>query len=322
MNQKKIASPKYPLQKDTDAHTVAQHTSQEPTIKQLLLKAIDIHKYRLSPRSIQGYQSVIDVFCEKNKDLNACQLNTYKIIEYSDKLTALAYKGKTVNFHISTLKTLFNVLIIRGLLKSDNPCTNVPRLKSVSVGYDYFPTNIVIFLAKNIPQIDPQVWLAAQFIYYCCLRPKQELRQLKISDINLEAKKITVCSENSKNGKRQQVSIPDEFVEILYKSGINNYPINYYVFGKKGVPSNFALGKNNLSARHQKILKKLGLDTKFYKLYSWKHTAAYNAVMANIPIKMIQLQLRHHAIAQTDVYLQRMGINASSQFYSGFKMVY
>ncbi|MDW3649885.1 MAG: hypothetical protein R8P61_22625 [Bacteroidia bacterium] len=64
-----------------------------------------------------------------------------------------------------------------------------------------------------------------------------------------------------------------------------------------------------MNRRHQEILKNLRFDTKRHKLYSWKHTGAVSAVKAGVPIKMLQIQLRHHSLDQVNQYLRKMGVH-------------
>lgn len=165
----------------------------------------------------------------------------------------------------------------------------------------YFSTSQVRFLAKEIGASDAELWLFIQFIYYCFIRPG-ELRLLRVGDIMPEDGKILVRGDISKNRKDQYVAIPAPFKGSL-DSLMSKNP-NYFVFGG-AKPRR----KDYYSRRHQSILKALGFDTTKYKLYSWKHSGAVACARAGVPMKQLQIQLRHHSLDQVNDYLRQMGVS-------------
>ena len=50
--------------------------------------------------------------------------------------------------------------------------------------------------------------------YYCFIR-STELTKLKVSDVNLSENFITVSANNSKNKKTQNVTIPNNYKELI-----------------------------------------------------------------------------------------------------------
>lgn len=152
-------------------------------------------------------------------------------------------------------------------------------------------------------QADPTLWLFVQFIYYCFIRPG-ELRWLRAGDVLLEEKRILVRGEISKNKKTEYIAIPEPFLTDL--KFVRAMSPNDLLFPS---PDNLTapIGINTMSTRHRKILKALGFNYA-YKLYSWKHTGAVMAVKAGIPLKELQMQLRHHSLDQVNEYLRQMGV--------------
>ena len=152
---------------------------------------------------------------------------------------------------------------------------------------------------------DPQLWLACQFQYYCFIRPGTELRLLKIQDINLHARTITIISEKAKNRVTEMVQIPTQFLnDLISKYRLQDVNKDFYVFGQHGYPGPREMGRNTFRERFNKIRDQLGLS-KDYKFYSWKHTGATAAVDAGIPARHLMNQLRHKSFESTDHYFRR-----------------
>ncbi|MCX6270509.1 MAG: hypothetical protein NTU44_04675 [Bacteroidetes bacterium] len=57
--------------------------------------------------------------------------------------------------------------------------------------------------------------------------------------------------------------------------------------------------------------------TQDYKFYSLKHTGAVKAIKY-IPVKDLQMQLRHHSLDQVDAYLRQMKAVESEELRTPF----
>lgn len=62
------------------------------------------------------------------------------------------------------------------------------------------------------------------------------------------------------------------------------------------------------------ILKLCKLDRKKYSLYGWKHTGNVDSFLAGVDIYDLMRQNRHHSIAQTEQYLQSMGLRPNINY--------
>lgn len=170
----------------------------------------------------------------------------------------------------------------------------------------YFTESQRKMLVKAMEQENPELLFFVQFVYYCFLRPRSELRLLKVGDVILEEKKIVVPGPISKNKKQQYIAIPDAFYPVLVEKLKNRMPTEYlFYFKDKYKP----VGYNTLGRQHRELLESLNFDTERYKMYSWKHTGAVASVRAGIHIKQLQIQLRHHSLDQVDAYLRQLGVS-------------
>jgi integrase len=213
--------------------------------------------------------------------------------------------AKTIHDYRYILAGLFEWLIAQKIFIS-NPVHDLPVCTRIC---DQAPSPIHRFDIETFKEgmkHDPQLWLAAQFQYYCALRPGRELRLLKIKNIDFACGLVTVMRSEAKTKITRTVVIPQQFlVSLRNEFGLMSFPSDYYVFGNKGIPGPDHLGKNNLRYRFNAIRKKLGMPD-FYKFYSWKHTGAVQASLSGIPDSHIQRQLGHTSLATTEKYLRKM----------------
>jgi len=197
------------------------------------------------------------------------------------------------------------VAILKRLMRGAGLAFRFPseKMKAHATPARYFQAHQARLLLSRIDEQDAELGLFVRFVYYCFLRPA-ELRRLKAGDVLLEEGEIRVPGAISKNGKTQHVVLPDAFrpsLEVLWRLAPGDY-----VFPSP-VDKSKPLSKNVMYRRHRAILDQLNFG-EGYTLYSWKHTGAVAAAKAGIPLKELQLQLRHHSLDETDGYLRQMGV--------------
>jgi integrase len=276
-----------------------------------LSKFLELEKIRVAPKTYESYQSKTRLFCEwlehegYGKGIIA-DLTTEVIQEFFHFLiTKRKLCRRTVEKYQQNLTALFEYLIKNKKIK-ENPVKDIPR---VGLVVDYAPKPILahdlIRLKEAIIAKDLQLWLACQFQYYCFIRPGTELRLMKIQSINFEAGIVTIPNALAKNRRTETVQIPKIFLKALKDVyHLDQYPHDYYVFGREGEPGTEPHGKNTMRIRFNVIRDELGLS-KEYKFYSWKHTGATAAVDAGIPERHLMDQLRHKSFEATDHYFRR-----------------
>jgi len=186
-----------------------------------------------------------------------------------------------------------------------NPCIDLPGTKRVndSAAEPIHEEDISIF-KEAISKSDPQLWLAICFEHYCFLRPRKELRLLKISDIDFGRGAIKVRYEIAKTDSRI-VNIPLVFLRLIRETyQLHTYPRDYYVIGPNGKPVPTHLSINNLSNRFVSFRRKLNMP-EMYKFYSWKHTGNIRADDAGIPREETQAQNGHTSLVITEGYMRK-----------------
>ena len=274
--------------------------------------ALEVKKPSLRTASYPSYKSTVKIFLAwaaeyRISDADVALFDKLRAIYYNDHLMVkCSYAAKTVNGHISFIKSLFQVMVEREIILN-NPFKNLKKHKEAESRKNLaFTPKQMAAIKKIVEEKDPSLWLFIRFIYYCYLRPN-EVRQLKHSYFQMEKSQIFVPGHISKNGKEGYVSIPETFKKELIKSKEFKSEQEYVFQGRnsKNPPS-----KNVMGYRYHKMIKDLKLNTD-YTLYSWKHSGVVAAYNAGVDIKTIQNQCRHHSLEQTDIYLKSLGLGVS-----------
>lgn len=287
--------------------------SKNGTFRFYASKYLDSRKNEVESTTISTYRSKFRLFSAwlENRGLHEADISVvtqplmcefmYHIIE-DEKLS----KVSVDNYRI-LLETLFNFIRKDKERKLfPNPCFDLPGTKRIndSAAAPINEDDIPIF-KETIIKKDPQLWLTICFEYYCFMRPRKEIRFLRIGDIDFGMGQIRIRYENAKTSERF-VTIPKPFLRLIrefYK--LHTYPRHFFVIGKKGVPGPDSVSINNLSNRFVRFRETLNMPD-MYKLYSWKHTGVIRARNAGIPDREIQTQAGHTSIVTTERYMRKM----------------
>ncbi len=158
-------------------------------------------------------------------------------------------------------------------------------------------------LLTTIKKSDPQLYLACMFQYYLALRPGQELRTLKIKDIDLYNNTVVVCEESAKTVRRT-IDMSEDLSKLCHEHNLQLYNREFYVFGRERVPGCEKLGHNTLRNRFNKYREQLNLPN-IYKFYSMKHTGGGKLLEAGRTLEEIKSHFGHSSIETTDYYIKR-----------------
>ncbi|BDS13088.1 tyrosine-type recombinase/integrase [Aureispira anguillae] len=281
------------------------------SLSQKIYDELENRKPTWRPKTYQCKKSKIDIFLKWMQRKKWTEDNVYQFFfEYLTKEKRVA--PTTYNDYIRCITQALGWCDQQQLMEA------IEKRKASPTPAAYFTQSQRTFLSNAIKNSNPNLWFFVQFVYYCFLRPRAELRLLKVGDVILEEQKILVPANIAKNKKQQYVAIPNAFFPTVEKKIRNRNP-NEYLF-----PGNHYLsptGMNTFGRQHRELLKELGFDTSRYKLYSWKHTGAVAAVKAGIHIKQLQIQLRHHSLDQVDEYLRQLGVSDLGDLRDNFPCI-
>jgi integrase len=229
----------------------------------------------------------------------------------------LGLSNKTYNNYHTFFTAAYNLLLRRELI-TKNLCNNIKKLQ-VETGGAHKPftqEQLANIKAEITKRGDKQFLLFISFMYYCFIRPHEELRFLRIEHIG--DKTIFIPKEISKNKRGEHVIIPPALEKMIQEFGLRSYPRHYFIFTRHKVPGEKNVGKEYFYDRNVSILKELDLYGQDYDLYGYKHTGNVALYNAGADIKAIQKQNRHKTIEMTDKYLRQLGLIRNDDVYNKF----
>lgn len=267
-----------------------------------------LNDIKLRKKSIQTYNSKLKYFADAYPKLKVNQITDLKITKFlKDKQFKNAWSERTYNAAQQALGAFFKHMITLKYLET-NPIQTVSRLKASTTSelHKVFSDQDLMAIMNHLTEKDKFTELFVKSIYYTCIRPK-ELRQLKISMIDLTSKIITIPASISKNKQTDTVKITPNFEEILNSHDVANLPPDNYLFSSSSTIGGKApVGENTPYYRFMSCLRDLKLDQKGYTLYSIKHKSNINKYLAHWSVAEIMKANRHGSISQTETYLREL----------------
>ena len=175
------------------------------SISEVVEKFYEVKETELRRRSILTYKSMITVFQTwlKEKNIHKNSVENFTYVHAVDFMDMLKYKKKvsnrTYNNYLIAMRTIFNWLqqreyVVHNVFKRINVLQEEePEL----IGFDETELRLI---RNTLPVHNKRLWMIAQLIFYCFLRP-QEIVRLKHKDINIRLGRIMISGTQSKNNK-------------------------------------------------------------------------------------------------------------------------
>jgi len=281
------------------------------TINIYLSEFIQLKELEVNKKSLETYRSKLRIFSlySKDKGLDSKPVSCYTNTVITDFLRDLARRKqlsrRSIDKYEQILHSFFKYLVKKKVIM-ENPVIDIPKIGIVKdQAPAAIPKHIRQVIKSKILPADPQLWLFIEFMYYMGIRPGQELRLMRLSQIDYDAKKLIVPNYIAKNGETEAIDIPDKLYDnIVSKWKLHTYNQSWYVFGRYFEPGEKHLSINDMSKRFNAFRNQLKLP-KDIKLYSWKHTGAQELAAQGASIYEIQRHLRHKNIATTEMYLKK-----------------
>lgn len=279
-------------------------------------------KKDLKPKTYSTYQSKLRIYAEwldreKYGEHDVSAITNSILLKFFDFLVLDCKLDKlTIEKYEQILRDFY-----RYLMKQDkvtkNPVFDIPKPpKTKDMAARPINDRDLKYLLTHIRDANPQLYLACMFQYYLAIRPGQELRLLKVKDIDVYNYKVVVVDEHAKVNRRT-IDMPKELAELCISYQIQNYNREYYIFSKNGIPGAEPLGHNTLRNRFNKFRDDLKLPG-IYKFYSMKHTGGGKLLEAGLTLEEIRDHFGHRSIETTDHYVRRHFGNRNTRIIHGF----
>jgi integrase len=242
--------------------------------------------------------------------------------------------GKTYNYRRGQLHAIMVVLLRMDskFLDGKNPIKEIRTLKTKTTKHAAFTDDQLKTLITAIRKKEPHIAMLVQFMFYTLARPN-ELRFLKVGDIDLNRKRIRFGADNAKTSIENFVGISERFCEIISESGILNYPPHFYVFNNTPYhipgqkikhdhrPGLIQAGPGYFYKRIVRYIISTGLRdiNANFTPYAIKHTGAISLFLATKDVSLVQRQCRHENMETTLKYLRDLGLFTNFDQLVGWK---
>jgi len=259
----------------------------------------------LSPNTITFYSQHLNKFLEfmesNYTDVSLEQINHTILREYVSGLKENHSAGG-VNHHIKVLKILFKFMIEEAVI-TENPSKKITMIKTDQVVIATFSNNQVTAMLEitkhqmDFPGIRNYALITLLYDTGCRI---SELLNLKINDIQLEEKILTV---RGKGGKRRVVPFGDRSLISLVKY-LNK---RNKLFGREGVLFLTKFGDPLTLRMTDKIIERIGNKAKVENVrlsaHTFRHTFAKNWLMNGGDIFSLQKILGHKTLDMVKNYV-------------------
>ena len=142
--------------------------------------------------------------------------------------------------------------------------------------------------------------------YGCLLRPHQEIRLLKWSDIDLKKGIISLSGSRNKSGRNRIVPIPS-LIRTELNSRVANP--NDYLLSNNGNP----YSKDYLSVLWKRFKAQSKLDLDYITLYSFRHSGAIQVFEKTGSLQKLQQVMGHSDMQVSLTYLRGLEISHISE---------
>jgi len=233
--------------------------------------ALELKEKTVSPSTYKSYYNRVNVFKKylKGKGLDIANIRSIdkKIVTNFLNHTLKTSGSGNRNNYRQDLSAVFSVLVENDYIEY-NFIEKIKKLSSKPTRNKTYSLDKVDEIYKELETIDPLLLLFIKFVAYNFLRPIEVVR-LKVKDINLKDKTLTV---RAKNKAHKTKIIPNILIEELNKLDLKNS--EHYLFTPKGVGEweREESGKRSwFGNRFNKVKKKLDIGSD-YTIYSFRHT--------------------------------------------------
>ena len=258
----------------------------------------------IAQKTYETYKSKLHIYADwcKTTDVHITGCTRAELLVFFQHLANVRKLTKRSIFKYKQILHSFYNWLQEQQYVVENPVRDIPNYGTI---VDNAPAPIEkeerSRLKEYIQKRDKQLWLACLIQYYCAIRPN-EMRMLKVGDVHKES--VTIRQASAKNRHKETVELPIQVRQMIEKLGYLNFPQEYYLFGRYGVPSVEPMGKNTMRNRFNTYRDDLGIS-KQIKFYSWKHTGAINMVENGISVWDLQHHMRHSSVTTTEEYIRQ-----------------
>lgn len=197
---------------------------------------------------------------------------------------------------------------------NDNPVESIHMLREGEKFREALNEDALHKLGAYLKDNNAPFYLVCLMEYYTFIRPN-ELRYIKIGDINIKNQTIYISSLVSKNRKGQYVALNNVLIREMIRQNIFNNPSSDYLFGENLRPGPVQIYINRFRIEWKKVRAALQFPDK-YQFYSLKDAGIRDLANAE-GIVIARDQARHSDISVTNRYLKAGVVDDKAKHFEG-----
>ena len=207
----------------------------------------------------------------------------------------------TRNNYRTWLSTMGTWLVERKYI-SRNPAEDVHMLREKDKKREALSSAALARMREYLIINNRYFLLACMMEYYTFIRP-DEMRHLRIRDISVSKKEVTVPADVSKNRKERTVGLNQKVIQLMIDLCIFDAPSQYFIFGDGLMPGPQMTYLNHFRMEWKKMRTALRWPD-CYQFYSLKDTGIRDLANAQ-GVVVARDQAGHSDIAVTNRYLKK-----------------
>lgn len=207
----------------------------------------------------------------------------------------------TRNNYRTWLSTMGTWLVERKYI-SRNPVEDVHMLREKDKKREALSSAALARMREYLNKNNRYFLLACMMEYYTLIRP-DEMRHLRIRDISVSKKEVTVPADVSKNRKERTVGLNQKVIQLMIDLSIFDAPSQYFIFGDGLMPGPQMTYLNHFRMEWKKMRTALRWPD-CYQFYSLKDTGIRDLANAQ-GVVVARDQAGHSDIAVTNRYLKK-----------------
>lgn len=259
---------------------------------------------------------------EKNKGIVKNRLSYFKSMDIKDIKPSIIrlwlndisdVSNKSKKHYLNSLNQILK-LALEDEIISKNPTIHLKKLHYYTPRIEPFTNNQVLDILRYSIKFSKKYQLFLKMGFYTGMRTG-EIIALKIKDINLDNKTISINSTRSRFGENKPKTIYSirtiPIINLLYyplKSYISNHKNNTYLF-----ETQYKKPYRDTNVFTQKYWKSTlkALNLKYRRLYNMRHTYATNMLYQNLVTPVELAKLLGHSTPKMiyDVYVNYLNSN-------------
>lgn len=241
-------------------------------------------------------------------------VNENDIRNYLNNLSKLKKNSSTISRHISTYKTFYKFLYKNNYIeKKDYPLNKItyPKKEKKLPKFLYYNELLEIINESEKDKDGIRDRLIIEMLYATGVRIS-ELINIKLSDIDFNARKIIVLGK----GNKERMVYYGEYAEDVLNEYLKKHirkDNNYLFLNSKGNP----LSDRGIRYIIDNIMKKLSIKTHVTP-HVLRHTFATDMLNNGCDIKIVQELLGHSSLRSTEIYTHVTNDRIKKVYYDCF----